>query len=322
MFAILVIAAVALASCGGAYSGEDLDGPGVAIQSYPSTLACCDPGISCAPCGHIHAGQELADANALAEMQRLHIKWYDNYKSTPIGIATPGIKFAPMIFGHANVNSTEISNAVKNSTSGWLLGFNEPQNAYPQANMTVAQALSDWPQLEATGLKLCAPATGSPDIASGPHNSTDWFADWAIGDANRDGVGNDGGYTPRFDAICWHYYTSTFNNNAAVTAQILAAAQTIASRYHKKVILTELGMIGFSGSDPSGWAYPTTGQAQSLLPAEIVMFRQHRDIFMGWAPYPNVAMSDLQTDAPGYNNITLGNLDGTLTILGGIYAVQ
>ena len=60
-----------------------------------------------------------------------------------------------MIWGPSDVTAATL-NQVK-SEGDDLLGFNEPDQG-GQANMTVAQALSLWPQLMATGMTLGSPA--------------------------------------------------------------------------------------------------------------------------------------------------------------------
>jgi hypothetical protein len=75
-----------------------------------------------------------------------------------------------MIWGQADVTTKELA-AAKASGAGVLLGFNEP-NVHPQSNMTVEQAIADWPELMATGLRLGSPATGWGDDTD-PHG---WLA--------------------------------------------------------------------------------------------------------------------------------------------------
>ena len=95
---------------------------------------------------------------AVENLSALHTGWYYDWGTAPVG-ATPGIQFVPMIWNHGNVNSKALHAAVATGATV-LLGFNEP-DVESQANMTVAQAIADWPQLEATGLRLGSPAPGT-----------------------------------------------------------------------------------------------------------------------------------------------------------------
>ena len=97
---------------------------------------------------------------SIADMNAMRVGWYYDWGTSPVG-TTPGIEFVPMIWAHRNVNRKELDAAIA-SGAGVLLGFNEP-DARRQSNMTVAQAIADWPQLQATGLRLGSPATGTGD---------------------------------------------------------------------------------------------------------------------------------------------------------------
>jgi hypothetical protein len=224
-----------------------------------------------------------------------------------------------MLFYGSDVTAPNLA-AVTGNPSGWLLGFNEPNNCgVAGACMTVSAALALWPQLEATGLKLVCPATGSPYTASGPHNSTDWMADFAAGDANRDGVGNDGGYTPHCDAIAWHHYaTSSFGSPTTWVNDLLTKGALTWTAYGKPIWITELGAGVFTG--PPG-TYPTAAQAAEIVTNEVQFAIRSPSIHTDrWAWYPNAAMAQLITDDPLYANITLSNLDGSLTTLGQRYS--
>jgi len=64
-----------------------------------------------------------------------------------------------MVWGAASVNPRALAQA--RLSGPVLLTFNEP-DLVSQANVSVAQALSLWPELMATGLRL-----GSPAVATG-----------------------------------------------------------------------------------------------------------------------------------------------------------
>lgn len=78
------------------------------------------------------------------------------------------IEYVPM---RHNLNWNAYSNINSKRDSTHALGFNEPDRP-DQANMTVAQALDQWPNLLASGLRLGAPAPS--DAAAG----LDWLYDF------------------------------------------------------------------------------------------------------------------------------------------------
>ena len=88
-----------------------------------------------------------------SDMAALGTSWFYNWKpQDPCPPAQPG--FVPMIWSQDFV--TDIPK-LRGKNYSALLGFNEPDNK-GQSDMTVEQALSLWPQLEAANLRLGSPA--------------------------------------------------------------------------------------------------------------------------------------------------------------------
>lgn len=93
------------------------------------------------------------------QISSLNVAWHYNWESST-SLTTPS--FTPMVKSPSRLLE---SNAIGKMTAQLpqtraknLLGFNEPDHVQ-QANMTVDQAIKLWPQLQATGLRLGAPAT-------------------------------------------------------------------------------------------------------------------------------------------------------------------
>jgi autotransporter-associated beta strand protein len=84
-------------------------------------------------------------------------------------------------------------------SSDYILGFNEPERA-DQSNISVAQAISLWPQLMATGKKLVSPAVS--DDAAGRA--------WLTSFMSQIHANNY-----RVDAIAFHWYGDVRQSNAA-----------------------------------------------------------------------------------------------------------
>jgi RNA polymerase sigma factor (sigma-70 family) len=196
---------------------------GVAVWSFP--------GVS----------QALADSGS---------SWYYNWSTSPAGVVSPrGVSFVPMIWGSADMTGADLAQA--RSQGDVLLSFNEPDLS-SQANMTVAQALSLWPRLMATGMEL-----GSPAVADDAATPGGWLDQFMRGAAAR-------GYRVNFIDV--HWYGADFATGAAVS-QLRSYLQAIYARYHLPIWLTELGLANFGGSP----AFPTEGQQAAFVTAASAM---------------------------------------------------
>jgi hypothetical protein len=178
--------------------------------------------------------------------------WYYTWAVDSGKVAKPaGVEFVPMIWGAASVTTANLEAVCRNGKV--LLGFNEPDLA-GQSNMSVAQALGLWPELEATGMRL-----GSPAPAYGAATPGSWFDQFMSGAAQR-------GY--RVDFIALHWYGSDFS--AAATDQLRHYLQAVYDRYHKPIWLTEYALINFSGSPK----YPSQAQQAAFVKASTAMMQQ------------------------------------------------
>ncbi|MEO6092405.1 MAG: glycosyl hydrolase [Novosphingobium sp.] len=101
-------------------------------------------------------------------------------------------KFVPMIWGAADMGS--LAAVASANPGGTLLTFNEPDH-YQQSNMSVNQALSYWPALMASGMRL-----GSPAVTTWSTLKTGGWLDSFMSQANSLGY--------RVDFIAVHYYTT------------------------------------------------------------------------------------------------------------------
>ena len=191
------------------------------------------------------AGQALAQSGA---------SWYYTWSATPAGgiISPPGVRFVPLIWGAANVNAAALSQVRGEGPD--LLGFNEPDMS-GQANMTPTQALSLWPQLMATGLKL-----GSPAVADGGATPGGWLDQFMSGAAAR-------GYRVNF--ITLHWYGADFATGPAVS-QLESYLQAVHARYHKPIWLTEFALANFGGSPQT----PTRREQAAFLTAATAMLQR------------------------------------------------
>jgi RNA polymerase sigma factor (sigma-70 family) len=177
--------------------------------------------------------------------------WYYNWAATPNGISAPATaSYVPMMWGAASVTAANL--AAVRGEGHILLGFNEPDLA-SQANMTVSQALTLWPQLMATGMTL-----GSPAVASGAANPGGWLDQFMAGAKTR-------GY--RVDFITVHWYGGDFSTGPAVQ-QLESYLRAIYARYHLPVWVTEFDLTSFSGGTAT---YPAEAQQAAFLTAATTM---------------------------------------------------
>ncbi len=96
---------------------------------------------------------------SLAEAENLDGKWRYNWNNN--SESTLDIEYVP-IRQTRWWPSYETTNAKQNVTH--LLGFNEPDRP-DQANMTVAQAIAEWPNLMRSGLRLGSPASSDGGLS-------------------------------------------------------------------------------------------------------------------------------------------------------------
>jgi hypothetical protein len=214
---------------------------------------------------------------------------YYNWTPGKSGTLPAGSEFDPMIWGTKNLNSSGLSTAQTYGTT--LMGFNEPDNP-GQANMTYQEALTAWPQLQATGMRLGSPAVGfKSDQKSG------WLYNFMQGVTQNN---------YKVDVMCVHYYGEYDNNNTnpqkASDACITCMVNTY-NLYKKPIWLTEFAL---------SWGNVCT-QAQDLQFMQLVLPRLDSLPFMEayfWFTLPYNST---------YSNMSMANSDGSLNSLGTFY---
>lgn len=223
--------------------------------------------------------------HAAADMAALRVGWYYNWGTVSDG-PTPGVQFVPMIWSHKNVTDAEL-NAAKATKAGVLLGFNEPDN-HGQANMTVAQAIADWPRLEVTGLRL-----GSPASQTGDDTKPDgWLARFMAQARARH---------LRVDFVCIHPYQSALDP-ARATADLKKEIEYIHRAYSLPIWVTEYGMVNWGDAN----ANPDAGTAAQFAALSAAM--------MDRLPY--VERYAWYSLIPNQGTLSLTNPDGSLDVVG------
>ncbi|MGI4808002.1 MAG: glycosyl hydrolase [Janthinobacterium lividum] len=189
----------------------------------------------------------------IIDVGRADFSWYYDWEQTALPSATPrntSALFAPMVWNASDVTSAHLS-AIKASGATTLLGFNEPDNS-SQADMSVNQALSLWPSLMATGLRLGSPAPTTNDTIG--ENS--WLAQF-MSTAKSDNL--------TVDFIAVHYYST--DQSVDVFKNWLEA---VYAQYNKPIWVTEWCLADwndpgrFSATDQASFAQAGTKMMDSL----------------------------------------------------------
>ena len=149
--------------------------------------------------------------------------WYYDWWHSPVAGATD-MDFVPMMWGD-HVTTDALQEAVANSTTGELLGFNEP-DITNQANMTVERAIKLWSSLETTGLRLGSPATGRRVLSD-----DSWFARFMAEAKAKD---------LRVDFIALHPYTTNPDVDALEDYII-----SVYEKYKLPIWITEFALVDF-----------------------------------------------------------------------------
>lgn len=177
-----------------------------------------------------------------AELSRLNLGWYYNWRPFPKITSVPGVEFVPMFWFAGDVTPEHLA-AVNQSAATHVLGFNEP-DMEGQANMTPEECLELWPQLMTLKQRLGSPA---------PANST-WLEKF-MPEAKRRGL--------RIDFVCLHRYPDISDPNAG--CEIGAMIDDAHRKYGLPIWLTECGVADVSAWHQPQRSKPTPEMARSFL---------------------------------------------------------
>lgn len=174
-----------------------------------------------------------SDASAIGDLDSLNFSWYTDWSPDPLwspnGKGLADARFVPMIWGKADLTTANIK-ALKDAKSGYLLGFNEPDNK-DQSNLSVTEALKLWPKLMKTGLELGSPAcTTDETLGKGS-----WLNKFMT-------LAEKKGYEVDFVAV--HYYTE--NPSIADFKKFLKDVQ---KEYDRPVWVTEWALVDWNNQD-------------------------------------------------------------------------
>jgi len=177
-----------------------------------------------------------------AELGRLHLGWYYNWRPIPKIPPVPGVEFVPMFWNAGDLTSENFA-AVNQSAATNVLGFNEP-DMYGQASMSPEECLELWPQLMTLRQRLGSPAPAT----------SSWLEKF-LPEAKRRGL--------RVDFVCLHRYPDISDPDAA--GKMEAMLKDARRRYALPVWLTECGAADVSAWHQPQLSKPTPEMARNFL---------------------------------------------------------
>lgn len=193
------------------------------------------------------------------DAELLQAGWYFNWQAAPPpGCSGVDDRFVPRI---ADANGlASLSIAIANAqSSGWLIGFNEPNLPW-QSNISPADGAVLWRQIESAalpaGIKLVSPAPNqSPPGQDDPYGHQ-WL--WAMVDEYETRYSEK----PHFDAIGWNLYGCT-NNPACLDVSEMKVfledrrQEALTRGYNGPIWLLEVGGCLTANSSASDQAVMT-----------------------------------------------------------------
>jgi hypothetical protein len=220
------------------------------------------------------------------------VGWYYTWSTSPVAsTGSSKAQFVPMIHSEKSVTPTALARAKGNGKV--LLGFNEP-DVSGQADMSVDRALSLWPKLQATGMRLI-----SPVVASHADIPGSWLDRFMSGAKKRN---------LRVDAIALHWYGGDFDTQTSLR-RLKNYVTAVHDRYGKPIWVTEFALKQFHPT-----VYATTGQQSAFLTAATAMLESLSFVERyAWYAFPT-----LRTGGTGTG---LYRTDGTPTAMGSAYRV-
>lgn len=218
-----------------------------------------------------------SDSQIVSKIKSLNPSWYYTWGATAV-LGLEDLPFTPMCWGANSISKFK-------SPVPTLLGFNEPDGA-AQSNLSVQQALSLWPQLDALAGRL-----GSPAVA---------------GNATAFGGWQDAFMAPptRADFMCVHWYAPPNSDS------FLKLIDGIHTKYQRPIWVTEFAVADWNGKYPGGYDVNLVSQFM-------------KDACKGLDDRPFVERYTWKTrDVADVHMGTssLFNPDGSLTALGSLYA--
>ena len=216
------------------------------------------------------------------------VDWFYSWSVTPPENVPDGAIFVPMTWGRLCEDSIlNIGAVLRQSRFEDLLGFNEPDQP-DQSNMTVSEALADWPKLMEFDVRLGSPGCVHPD--------REWMNSFMRGVTQQD---------LRVDFVTVHSYGG-LNVRA-----LMKRLETVYQLYGRPLWITELAVGDWNAK---------TREENQYRPEQIVRFIEQLvprlekcDFVERYAWFP------ADQDDPALGPCAFFNADGSLTTVGKAY---
>jgi hypothetical protein len=170
---------------------------------------------------------------ALSDLRQFDFSWYTNWGHhrlwSPGAAGKNDERFVPMIWGKDDVATANFER-LASAPSGYLLGFNEPDNA-GQSNLSVGEALKLWPKLMDKSLELGSPACSQMETLG----NDSWLGRFMEKAERKD-------YQVDFVAV--HYYSDDGS-----VADFKAFLKDVRQEYDKPVWVTEWALVDWTDRD-------------------------------------------------------------------------
>ncbi|UVC07709.1 RNA polymerase subunit sigma-24 [Rhizobium sp. TH2] len=170
---------------------------------------------------------------ALSDLRQFDFSWYTNWGHHRLwsagGAGRNDERFVPMIWGRDEIATANFER-LASAPSGYLLGFNEPDNA-GQSNLSVGEALKLWPKLMDKNLELGSPACTQTETLG----DDSWLGRFMDKADRKD-------YQVDFVAV--HYYSDDGS-----VADFKAFLKDVRQEYHKPVWVTEWALVDWADRD-------------------------------------------------------------------------
>jgi Glycosyl hydrolase catalytic core len=234
-------------------------------------------------------GYSNSTALARTQIKSLNVAWHYNWEpycnlTTPA--FTPMVKNAKRLLEDNAIG--KIMSQLPQTRAKNLLGFNEPDYA-SQANMSVDKAISLWPQLQKTGMRLGAPATVNV--------TSPWLKDF-MAKAKRKGL--------RVDFMTMHCY------GWPNVESFLEKVNMLHDLYGKPIWVTEYAVADFEATSTRRSRY-SRAQTEDFMRGTVAGMRA--------MPYvERFAWKTRATSDPKMGNSALFSADGSRTSTGRLYA--
>lgn len=219
------------------------------------------------------------------------VHWHYSWGKNLSELMLDSVDFVPMIWGKNEIDEESVSYLKASKDAGkikYLLGFNEPDGEN-QANMTVEEAIDEWPLLEAVGVPLGSPATVNP--------TNNWMREFMALAKEK---------SLRVDFVTVHSYGGT---NASAFIDKLKEVYEL---FGKPLWITEFGCGDWQARTPEENRYSPEAVLefmQTVLPELEKLNFVHR---YAWFP--------ANINTPALTSSALWDADGNFTPLGTFYA--